>query len=142
MEIEKQFKFLETEYDLKHVYQDFSNCYGGNWWVYTHSYYNESGCFTIHNLPQRGELDFYYAKEFSNVRKNLCEHQINISSIEKEIWNKHNKILFFRNPFFWWSEKKILHALAEVIQVQINRYGEFFGIKIKATKATDTARAT
>jgi hypothetical protein len=130
MDIDKQFDFLVNDYGLKHVYQEFNNCYGGNWQVFTHSYYNDSGCFTIHNLPQRGELDFYYAKEFSKVRENLCEHLIDVSSIEKEILDKHFKILFFRNPFFWWSRSKVLKALAEVIKAEINKKGEFFGIKV------------
>ena len=43
-------------------YKDFKNCFGGNWWVYTHSLYNDSGCFTIHCLPQRGEVDCYFTE--------------------------------------------------------------------------------
>ncbi len=130
MDIEKLFNFLVKDYGLKHKYQVFKNCYGGNWWVYTHSYYNESGCFTIHHLPQRGELDFYYSKEFSNKRENLCERIIDISSVEKEIWDKHKKFLFFNNPFFWWSSDKILKVLAEVIESQIKKHCQFFGIKV------------
>ena len=130
MDIEKQFDFLVTDYGLKHAYQDFNNCFGGHWWVCTHSYYNESGCFTIHNLPQRGELDFYYAKEFSNIRKDLCEQRINISAIGTEIWEKNEKFLFMKNPFFWWSEKKVLKSLAEVIEAEIKSTGQFFGIKV------------
>lgn len=127
----KQFDFLVKDNGLKYVYQEFYNCYGGNWRVYTHSYYNQSGCFTIHTLPQRGELDFYYAKEFSTVLENLCELLIDISSIEKEIWDKHNKILFFRNPFFWWSRNKVLKALAEVIRQKLIKKMNFLGLKSK-----------
>lgn len=130
MDIEKQFDFLVKDYNLKYVYQEFKNCYGGNWCVYTHSFYNDSGCFTIHNLPQRGELDFYYAKKFSKVRKDLYEQLIGITSIEKEIWDKNSKFLFFRNPFFWWSSSRVLKTLAEVIKKQIEDNGEFFGIKV------------
>ena len=82
-------------------------------------------------LPQRGELDFYYAKEFSTVLENLCELLIDISSIEKEIWDKHNKILFFRNPFFWWSRNKVLKALAEVIRQKLIKKMNFLGLKSK-----------
>lgn len=131
MDIEKHLGFLVKDYGIKYAYQDFKNCYGGNWRVYTHCFYNESGCFTIHYLPQRGELDFYFAKEFSNVRENLCERLIDINSVEKEIWKKHEKLLFFKDPFFWWNNKKILQALAEVIKAQIKKRGEFFGVKVK-----------
>ncbi len=134
MDIKELFGFLVKQYGLTYVYQDFKNCFDGNWQVYTHSFYNESGCFTIHNLPQRGELDFYYAKKFSNNRKDLCEKMIDIRSAEEEIWKKHSNVLGIRNPFFWWSEKKVLSTLVEVIKSQIKKKGEFFGIEIKNIK--------
>ena len=127
----KALDFLVIEYGLKHIHQDFNSCFGGNWWVKTDSYYNDSGCFTIHHLPQRGELDFYYSKEFSTIRESLCERLLDISSVEKEIWEKHKKFLCFKNPFFWNSEKKVFQALAEIIKVQIEKNGEFFGIKVQ-----------
>lgn len=130
MEIEKTFNFLVKDYGLTHRYQEFHNCFGKGWYAYTHSYYNDTGCFTIHVLPQRGELDFYYSKSFSDMRENLCEKLINVTSIERNIWEKHKKFLFFKNPFFWWNGDKVLQALGEVVKSQIKNYNEFFGIKV------------
>ena len=128
--IENSFGFLVKEYNLKSCYQVFDHCFDGNRRVYTYSFYNDGGCFTIHNLPQRGELDFYYAKHFSHDRKALCEKVIDVSVVEKSIWQKNSKVLGFKNPFFWRSGKRVLCTLAEVIRRQIESRGEFFGIKV------------
>lgn len=131
MDFKKEFTVLAEKYNLNYQYQDFNNCYGGNWRVYTHSLYNNSGCFTIHVLPQRGECDCYYAEKFSTDRKELCDKPINVYEVEKEIWDKNAKILFFKNPFYYWNQKNIIKTLIEIINVLIERYNEFFGVKIK-----------
>ena len=130
MDIKSKLSFLIKDYGLKYKYQEFHNCYGLNMTVYTHSFYNSNGCFTIHDMPCKGELDFYYSQSFSTMHADLCKNAINISSIEPEIWKKHTKILIFNRPFFWWSKKRIIDALAEVLYVHINKEKEFFGIKI------------
>ena len=93
--------------------------------------YNDSGCFTIHCLPQRGEVDFYFADKFSTDRKELCSKALNVYEVEKEIWEKKTKIWFFKNPFYYWNQDKIIKTLIEVINVSIKKNNEFFGIKIK-----------
>ena len=45
------------------------------------------------------------------------------------IWEKYKKRSIFRGRF--WSDKKYLKILSEVIKVQIEQRGEFFGIKVK-----------
>ena len=100
MDIAKTLEFLVQDYKLNYRYQVFHNCYGGGWTVYTHSYYNDSGCFTVHSMPQRGELDFYFAKKFSCERKAIYEKIIDIAFIEPDIWNARGKIWIFNNPFF------------------------------------------
>ena len=131
MDFKKEFTDLANKYNLNYQYQDFKNCFGGNWWVYTHSLYNDSGCFTIHCLPQRGEVDFYFADKFSTDRKELCSKAINVYEVEKENWEKKAKIWFFKNPFYYWNQDKIIKTLIEVINVSIEKNNEFFGIKIK-----------
>lgn len=84
MNFKKEFNDLANTYTLKYKYQEFENCFGGNWKVYTHSLYNESGCFTIHCLPQRDEVDFYYTEKVSDNRKELCGKSINVFEVEKE----------------------------------------------------------
>lgn len=134
MDIEKIFEFLTKDYGFRYSYQVFQNCYDLGYTVYTHSFYNDNGCFTIHALPARSELDFYYAPQFSKNRKNLCVKLVNIRSIEEEIWNKHTKILGITNPFFWLSDKKVLTTLAEALKSHIAKHGEFFGIKLENEK--------
>lgn len=131
-DIEKAFEFLVKDCGLKYKYQAFYDAFhdGRGWNIFTYSYYNESGCFTIHTMPQRGELDFYYSEKISTNFENLYEKSINVATIEKEIWEKHSKIWIFNRPFFWWSTRRVVQALAEVLKVHIAKHGEFCGIKI------------
>ena len=131
MDFKKEFTDLAQKYNLSYQYQDFENCYGGNWWVYTHSLYNDSGCFTIYCLPQRCEVSFYFADKFSTDIHELCDKLINVFDFEKEIWSKHEKFLIFKNPFYYWSIERTIKVLIEVINVLIEKSNEFFGIKIK-----------
>lgn len=131
MNIEKEFDFLIKKYGLKYAYQKFENCFGGSWTVYTHSFYNDSGCFTIHQMPDRGELSFYYAKKFSNILENLYEKMVNVYEVEKSIWDKHSKIWIFNNIFFWANSEKVLKVLAEVLKIHLEKSEDFFGIQIK-----------
>ena len=130
MDFKDKFNLLAEKYNLKFQYQEFENCFGGNWLVCTYSIYNEFGCLTVHCLPQRDEVDCYYSKRFSNDREELCEVLINIFDIEKEIWNKNEKILIFKNPFYYWNSNNIINTLIEVIETSIKKRNEFFGIKI------------
>ncbi|MBE6601039.1 MAG: hypothetical protein E7637_00830 [Ruminococcaceae bacterium] len=129
MNIEELFDFLRKDFNLSYRYQEFANCYGGNWIVQTHSFYNDSGCFTIYIEIQRG-IDFWYSSRFSTVREELCEKEIDVSSIEPQIWDKNARFWIFKNPFFWWSDNRVLHTLAEVLKVHLVSNNEFFGIHL------------
>lgn len=126
IEIEKLFCFLENEYHLDYKFQRFENCFGGHWTVDTYSYFNKTGCFTIQALWQRGEIDFYYSSKISNVRKDLQQKLLDITSIGKETWKKASKKLFF-----WYRPHLYLKTLSLVIKNEIEQRGEFFGIKVK-----------
>ena len=97
--------------------------------VDTHSFFNESGCFTIQIIFQR-EINFWYSSQFSTEMEELCESGINVSLTEPQIWAKHEKLLFFKNPFFWDNYDKVLIALAEVIKTHLEKNNEFFGIQV------------
>ena len=129
MNIEELFDFLKKDYNLSYRYQEFINCYGGGWTVQTHSFYNDSGCFTIYIEIQRGMV-FWYASRFSTEREELCEKAIDVSSIEPEIWDKHERICIFKDPFFWWKDNKVLRTLAEALKVHLAKDNEFFGIQV------------
>ncbi len=128
--IEELFAFLMKDYGLSYRYQKFDNCFGGGWTAQTYSFYNDSGCFTIHFLLQKNELDFYRASRFSTKREELCEKMVDVSSIEPEIWNKHTKIWVFNRPFFWWNSNKILSVFAESLKVHLAKNKDFFGIRV------------
>lgn len=38
MNIEELFDFLKKDYNLSYGFQEFNNCYGGNWTVQTHKF--------------------------------------------------------------------------------------------------------
>lgn len=130
MRVKEELSTLAQKHGLKYQYQDFENCYGGEWWVCTHSLYNESGCFTIYCLPQRAEVEFYFAERFSRNRSELCSKWINVYEFEKEIWESDRKIGFFKNPFYDWNQDRIIKTLIKVITALIEKNNEFFGIKI------------
>ena len=130
MDFKREFDDLAKKYKLSYQYQVFEKCFGGNWYVIAHSLYNTSGCFTIHCLPQRGEVDCYYAEKFSNDRKKLCGKLVNIFEVERDIWSRKEKIWFFKNPFYYWNSDRIIKTLIEVITVSIEKHNQFFGIKL------------
>lgn len=125
MDVKKQFEFLVKDYGFQYSFHRFENHPFGNWSVDMHSYYNENGCFSIYNLPQRGEWDYYYSKNISKDIAELMEQRINIESIGKEIWEKARKKFLFR------YRHNLFHkTLAEAIKNQMDQHGEFYGIKV------------
>ena len=121
MNIEEMFRFLVKEYHLNYSHQLFYHCYGGSWVVSTHSYYNETGCFTIHFLHQRDEFDFYYSKEVSLTREALCERKIDVQSVCPEIWFEAKKRFLFA-----YRPKLYFKTLACVIKQEIKEKKSFF----------------
>lgn len=131
-DIEKKFKYLVEHYGMQFVYKKYDNYYGQNYDVHTYSYYNKSGCFTIYTLPSRGELEFYYSKQYGEVLDCLKDRCINIySEINKDEWPRNAYFLGFSNPLFWFSYSKILEGLSHVIKEKIKKNGTFFGIDVK-----------
>lgn len=126
--IQNKLRFLVVKHGLHYAFQQMD--YGGGFVSSEHSYFNDNGCFTICSLEQRGELDFYYAKSFTNNRKILHDKLVDVYSVEKSIWDKYGKIGIIPNVFFWCNHKKIIEVLAEVISHQICSTGTFFGVEI------------
>lgn len=122
MNIEIKFNFLKR-YGFEFKEQSFKNVYNSYFTVYTYSFYNEDGCFTIYNLPQRGEWDYFYSKNFSTVMDDLLAFRIDIYSQKAEIWEKARKVCLY-------TMKKELSLLVDVIKYQIQEKNEFYGIKI------------
>lgn len=135
MNVKELFEFLIKEYGLSYQFQEFTNCYNGGWIVRTYSFFNDSGCFTISHLLQRDELDFFFAPYFAQDRKKLCVKDVNITAIEPHVWEKNSKVWIFKNPFFWWSNKRILTTFAEALKIHLMKSESFFGINVR--KAMD-----
>ncbi len=131
MEFQEKILNLAQKYNLNHYYQVFEHCFGGNWTAFTYSLYNDSGCFTIEHLPQRGEVSCYFAPHFSYNREELCRKEINIFELEHDIWTRRERFWIFKNPFFYWNTKKVLETILEVVESSIKKNNEFVGIKIK-----------
>ena len=129
MNIYEEFAFLVNEYKLKYTFQEFN--LGGGFIAQEYSFYNETGCFTIHSLPVRDELEFYYAKFcYANINS-LQEKPLDVYNFEKDIWDKKSKWFnFIPNPFFWLNKGKILRTVADIIKLQIAVNKEFFGVKV------------
>ena len=154
--VKESLDFLCHEYDMKYnfikVETKHGNMYGA---TEAYSYHNKYGCFTIANFYARGEIDYIRLDNIDSLKDFLCskspkysldneesikeyeqyidkrtKHKINIYEEEPEVWGKHEKLLFFKNPFFWEGSKKELRALADVIKTQIKKQSRFFNIKI------------
>ena len=145
-DIERIFGFLSKDHGLEYSHQGFKKCYGGNWYVDTYSFYNESGCFTIYELSERGEWDFYYAEKYSKSMDELLDQRLCVQSFQQEKWKEYSKAVeeqtaaiekyvhkFFCGKMFlaeWKAERIMLETLAEVIKTQIEKHGCFFGVKL------------
>lgn len=133
----KNLFFLCSKYNMEYSCSTFENYLGTNFTLDTYNFYNENGCFSILNIEQRGDLNFACFDGIEFLKKYVeitfkCRHvyKIDVETKESSIWRKHQKVGMIKNPFFWWSKKKIFRALAEVIEAQIQKTGYFYGIKI------------
>lgn len=143
-DIEEVFGFLVNDYGLNYSLQKYNNCHGGYWYVEMHCFYNENGCFSIYNLCQRGEWDYYYAQEHSKNMDKLMVKHIDIYSVEKEIWEEPlniikelgKEMMNCRNTkglfhIGYKQERLELETLSKVIKSQIDKHGCFYGLKVK-----------
>lgn len=138
--IKNSLDFLITEYGFKYEKLGYDNCFNEGVGAFAYNYYNDNGCFTIGHIPVYGDVDYFRFKSLSQLNKyyelrqsglNTIEnYKINIYNYEPQIWESHEKLLWFKNPFAWISSKKTLRVLAEVIRAQIEKDGQFFGIKV------------
>lgn len=125
--IEKYLGFLVSRYHLSYRMQPIGNYCGSGGMAYMHSFYHESGCFTVLEVPVKGEMAFYVADAYIPDEKALCRNVVDVRSISPEVWERHEK----RSLFFWSRQDKVLAALAEAIQRQAEKHGACLGIVMK-----------
>ena len=123
VDIKKYFDFLVKHYGMSYKQQFFKDW--GNWMYSMHSYYNKNGCFTIQELLQEEEFEFYYAQAFSSDRDRLCERRIFEQSVEPGVWEKEKKKFLFA-----YRPKLYIKTVAKVVKMQIDKEHCFFGIKV------------
>ena len=129
MDIYDIFSFLVNDYKLNYMLQEFN--LGGGFVAQEHSFYNETGCFTIHSLPVCDELAFYYAKKCYASLNSLQERGLDVYAIETDIWDRYSKwFKIIPNPFFWFNKDKVLRVVAKVVKEQILKNKSFFGVKV------------
>ena len=116
------FGFLIREYNLQFKFQTFGmyhNFYGP---MDTYSFYNEFGCFTLHNAVQRGEWGLYKSEKFSEDQYKL---------MAREIYDCDY-------PTKWhWTTTGWLKDLAQAIKEGIDKEGTLFGIRVEKKNADD-----
>lgn len=123
--ITSELDFLQSEYGMNYCFQSFKKTADGLFWgpCDAYSYYNEFGCFTIYHIVQRGELDFYFAQEFSANQFELLQREINLESGCKDIWSNMPRKFFGQRKIFF-------ETLAKAIRAQIQKKGSFYGIRV------------
>ena len=122
MNVQKDFKFLIDKYDFKYRFNNFSSFYDFLGPFYAYSFYNDYGCFTILHAVQRNEIEYYISKEFSNRQEILFEMKIS-----EQIFKILKKLRI--NPLNLFKRDNVL--VAKFIVDELNKKGEFFGIKVK-----------
>ena len=112
----KYLGFLLTEHNMQFKAQEFDEYLDFPFLCHTYSFYNENGCFTIHNVPQRDDTGWYVSKNISEDHYELLEKEIiQIYYVQSTCW-------------LWRTQVK---KLAASIRHQITTSGEFFGIKVE-----------
>ena len=107
--------FLVSEYQMEFKFQTFSDFNGFCGPVDTYSFYNDNGCFTLHNIVQRGEWGWFTSKYFSDDQYELLQKEIKQTDYIKK---------------FHLTYSGVLKELAAFIKKQIQETDRFFNISI------------
>ena len=76
--VNKYLYFLVTDYDFNYKIQSFSEYHGFCGPIYTYSFYNAKGCFTIHYVTQKDELSFFTSEKMSLDQYQLLKNEIHL----------------------------------------------------------------
>lgn len=111
----KHLGFLVENYNMKFVFLSFPKFMGFYGPSDCYCFYNDNGCFTIHNLVQRGEWGLFNSPKFSNYQHELLFKEIS------------------QRPYFnrsYYTASGWLKELAKVISNEIKLKNSFFSIKV------------
>lgn len=113
--IKKHLSFLINEYNMSFKYQCFNDYKGFKGPIDVYSFYNYNGCFTLHNIVQRGEWGWYVSKKISTNQFEL---------IEKEI----RQVDYLKKSYFLTSSW--LKELCKILKEEASTNNTIFGIKL------------
>ncbi len=109
------FDFLVKDYQMNFFAQVLPNTIGVETPTYIYSFFNQSGCFSLVEIPQRKEWDCYIAKQFVQQPHKLLSTRINQADyINRSIY----------------TTRAYLKLTAQSIQSQINLTNSFWGIPV------------
>lgn len=121
------FGFLIREYNLQFKFQTFDKYLYFCGPIDTYSFYNDFGCFTLHNVVQKGEWTMYKSAKFTEDQYKLMAQRI------YEI-----DYSYMRNIKKWcWTTTGWLKLLAQAIKEEIDKEGTLFGIRVEKKNADD-----
>lgn len=108
----KHLGFLIDDYKLKYSHiADSNDRYGAE----TFSFYNDSGCFTLHCLSLLGEWGWFYSDSFSTKQTDLLKNEIDQTE-------------YIKGAVFGY--RSMLKKLGKSIHEQIEQSGSFFNISV------------
>ena len=121
------FGFLIREYNLQFKFQTFDKYLYFCGPIDTYSFYNDFGCFTLHNVVQKGEWTMYKSAKFTEDQYKLMAQRI------YEI-----DYSYMRNIKKWcWTTTGWLKLLAQAIKEEIDKKGTMLGIRVEKKNADD-----
>ena len=112
----KYFGFLIEDYGMKFEFQTFIEYKGFRGPVETYSFYNDNGCFTFHNIVQRGEWGWYRSLKFSNNQYELLEREVS----QSEYLDKNYFLI-----------SSWLRDLSKIMKLYAERSNSVFGVRVK-----------
>ncbi|MDE6655492.1 MAG: hypothetical protein K2J85_00705 [Anaeroplasmataceae bacterium] len=111
----KYFGFLTSQYDMIFKFQSFKDYHGFHGPIDTYSFYNKNGCFTLHNIVQKGEWMWCTSKKISDNQYELLENEV----AQRDYLSKR---YFFTSQW--------LKELSKVLQIEIKTKGTVFNIEV------------
>lgn len=113
--IMKYLGFLVSDYNLEFSFQSFPEYIGFYGPIDCYSFYNDNGCFTLHNVVQRGEWGVFISQKFSTNQYEL---------LGKEIPQKEYKKRSYYTTSGWLKE------FSQIILNEVKLNSSLFSIKI------------
>ena len=103
------------KYGFEFCFQTFDDYKGFRGPIDTYSFYNKYGCFTLHNIAQKGEWNWFVSRSFSTNQYELLEKEIDPS---------------FYISTKCWLYSTVIKRLAKFLEGQVIHGKSMFGIKI------------